>query len=170
MTKTCTVCHQNKPIDQFWRDNRRLNGRMSRCKSCKTRIFNKYRKQRGYDKTRYWKNPLKERERHLVKKYGVTLRDYDALFERQSGACAICGKQQVRALDVDHNHVTGIVRGLLCTSCNRMIGHSGDDPTRLLAAAKYLGVPPLAAVFIQAAVEALNAANPFPLETATVNP
>ena len=112
--------------------------RMSRCKACKTAAHREYRKERGYDAVRYWKNPTAERERHLVRKYGVTLTDYASMLASQDGECAVCGKKQERAFDVDHDHATGAVRGLLCTSCNRMIGHSGDSPERLRSAAAYL--------------------------------
>jgi hypothetical protein len=111
---------------------------MAKCKPCKTAIFTRYRKERGYDHRRYWKNPAGERERHLIRKYGVTLADYERMFAAQDGRCGVCGKTQERAFDVDHDHSSGEVRGLLCTSCNRMIGHGGDSPETLEAAAAYL--------------------------------
>lgn len=139
--KRCTGCEVEKPLDSFWRDNRRPEGRLSRCKTCKTAATNRFRKEQGYDKTRYWRNPEGERERHLIRKYGVTLTDYNAMFKAQGGACAVCRRTQERAFDVDHCHETGRVRGLLCTGCNRMIGHAGDRPATLRAAADYLEAP-----------------------------
>lgn len=79
-----------------------------------------------------------ERERHLIRKYGLTLMDYQEMYDSQGGCCAICRKVQRRAFDVDHNHATGEVRGLLCTNCNRMLGHAGDSVVNLRAAADYL--------------------------------
>ena len=64
--------------------------------------------------------------------------DYQEMYHSQEGCCAICRKQQERAFDVDHNHATGEVRGLLCTNCNRMLGHAGDSAANLRAAADYL--------------------------------
>lgn len=116
----------------------------------------KYCKEVGYDRKRYWKDPLKERERHLIKKYGVTAADYDRMFSEQSGKCAVCGKTQERSFDVDHCHGSGRVRGLLCTSCNRMIGHAGDNPESLIRAALYLD-PQAAAAFIVSFREAMTA-------------
>lgn len=137
--KRCTKCDCEKPTTEFNADLRRTDSVMSRCKTCRN-AANKNWKARNpdYETDRYRKNPIGHRERHLIRKYGVTLSDYDAMFVRQLGCCAICGKKQARAFDVDHCHDTKIVRGLLCTNCNRMIGHSADSPERLRRAAGYL--------------------------------
>lgn len=66
------------------------------------------------------------------------LGDYERLFASQGGACAICRKSQPGPLDVDHDHATGVVRGLLCRSCNLMLGKAFDDTTTLRRAADYL--------------------------------
>lgn len=136
--KTCTKCGETKPLDAFSRDRRRKDGRLARCKPCRHADHAASRKVYGYDKARYWKNPSGERERHLIRKYGVSLARYQEMLAEQGGACAICRRAQDRALDVDHNHATGVVRGLLCTNCNRMVGHAGDDAARLEAGAAYL--------------------------------
>lgn len=155
--KTCTKCQEAKPISEFWADRSKKNGYSSRCKVCKAAAYTQYRKDGDYDKKRYQKAPEKERERHLIRKYGVTLADYGRMFEAQGGACAVCGKTQDRAFDVDHCHTTGKVRGLLCTNCNRMVGHAHDDSARLRAAAEYLErsvVPQVSAAFVSAFGEA----------------
>ena len=151
--RTCTACKETKPVTEYWPDRRRKSGLMARCKSCKTQDRRTWRQRNPEaDKLRYWADPQSERERHLIRKYGVTQADYDAMLKRQGGCCAICRKSQERALDVDHNHSTGEVRGLLCTNCNRMIGHAGDSAERLEAAAAYLKiVPQVAAEFVKAA-------------------
>jgi len=60
--------------------------------------------------------------RHQLKKYGLTIEDYERIFKTQNGVCAICGNPpKKRALAVDHHHKTLIVRGLLCWTCNRTI-------------------------------------------------
>lgn len=136
----CTGCKKDKPESEFWRDNRR-NRKMSRCRACKREYMRGYRKRRpDMDKDRYWKDPDSEQERHLIRKYGITLADYGRIFTEQLGKCAVCQTPHDggRRFDVDHDHKTGIVRGLLCTSCNRMIGHAGDNPSRLVAASEYL--------------------------------
>lgn len=74
--------------------------------------------------------------------YGVSESDFVAMLEAQDGRCAICradswgGKHG--SPHVDHDHVTGKVRGLLCDGCNNGLGRFKDDPARLRAAATYL--------------------------------
>ena len=79
------------------------------------------------------------------RKFGVTRKQYGDLLLTQDGNCAICRKPEtatrnglVKALAVDHDHATGIVRGLLCSECNTMLGKAKDDRNVLLAAVKYL--------------------------------
>lgn len=70
--------------------------------------------------------------------YGITLDDYNKLFEKQNGRCAICSKTQERTLHVDHCHSSGRVRGLLCQKCNMAIGLLHDSADLLKKAVKYL--------------------------------
>lgn len=88
-----------------------------------------------------------EWERHrrrswLKQKYGITPERYDAILAAQGGRCAVCKALPADArgyrMHVDHDHQTGVVRGILCGPCNRGIGALGDDPDRLDAAASYL--------------------------------
>lgn len=59
--------------------------------------------------------------------------------DAQDYRCAVCGEPPTRRrLDVDHDHKTGAVRGLLCSDCNIALGKFRDDPDRLRAAADYL--------------------------------
>ncbi len=76
----------------------------------------------------------------LQKKYGITLDDYDRMLKEQGDGCAICGRKpsNTRRLDVDHDHKTGKVRGLLCHRDNRGLAWFSDNPTTLRAAADYL--------------------------------
>lgn len=67
------------------------------------------------------------------------MQEYEALLQQQGGVCAVCGAPpNGRRLDVDHEHETGEVRGLLCSGCNLIVGHSKDNGTRLRQVAQYL--------------------------------
>lgn len=82
------------------------------------------------------------RKTNLKAKYGITLEQYDQMFNKQGGVCAICGRPpKIRRLAVDHDHKTGIVRGLLCFRCNYGLGFWKDDKQLLGAALTYLGDP-----------------------------
>lgn len=81
--------------------------------------------QREVVKERLLKEPDYKRNNHLKYTYGITIDDYNKIFNMQNGRCAICKKHQSnleRPLFVDHNHTTGKIRGLLCPNCNRLIG------------------------------------------------
>lgn len=80
----------------------------------------------------------------LKQLYGLTLEQFDELFKKQDGRCGICGKYQpenakgYNVLCVDHDHLTGVVRGLLCRKCNAGIGQLNDSITLLENALAYL--------------------------------
>jgi len=86
----------------------------------------------------------------MLRKYGITISDYDALFEAQAGRCAICGIEKeawhpgagaagrIKFLVVDHDHADGRVRGLLCGNCNNGLGHFRDNVASLLGAIAYI--------------------------------
>jgi len=77
---------------------------------------------------------------HLARRYGISLEDFNLMLFRQMGLCAICGNspQEGKKLVVDHCHLTGNVRELLCDDCNHMIGNAGDNWELLIKAAQYL--------------------------------
>jgi hypothetical protein len=106
-----------QPVSEFY-------GRRNQCRACVRKRTNAW-KAANLDLTRAhkWKN-----------RYGISEMEYDKLFERQYGLCAIC-ECEPEILCVDHDHETGQVRG---QSCNRAIGALKDDPALLLAAYKYL--------------------------------
>lgn len=89
------------------------------------------------------RNPEKVRENDRIqnlKGFGLTVSDYDQMLVAQGGVCAICKKQcsSGRRLHVDHDHKTGVVRGLLCGRCNPALGAFDDSPALLAAAITYL--------------------------------
>jgi hypothetical protein len=82
------------------------------------------------------------RKTHLKQKYGLTVEDYERMLEAQGGGCAICGRppRDDISLHVDHDHETGLIRGLLCFPGNNAIGLMKDDPERLVRAAEYISI------------------------------
>ena len=79
-----------------------------------------------------------------LKKYGLTNTQYEAMKAKTGNKCYICNRPpKSRALNIDHNHKTNAIRGLLCHECNRrLIGKLGDRPNAVElfnAAAMYLG-------------------------------
>lgn len=228
--KTCNVCKQQKPLDEFHRSSSSPDGRQYRCKPCaiaaarqrakdnpeaareadrRYRQTDKYkanRKQRregpqrerileqkreswarhseansqrlrearqtdperftGYYRNRYtahrenilernreWadSNREKVRARRRLWAFGLTPEEFERKLQEQEGRCDICGIEMHLAADrnkdgslktngicIDHDHGTGVVRGLLCSRCNKGLGHFKDDLARLRAAVDYL--------------------------------
>ena len=107
-------------------------------------------------------DPTGERARDykLVRNYGITVNEYEAILAIQGGGCWICGKVPSKGqnrLSVDHLHSKGEkkrnprekrgrVRGILCWPCNAALGKFGDNITKLKKAAEYLEVWPAQSV------------------------
>lgn len=72
---------------------------------------------------------------HMMRSYGITPAIFDEMARAQDGRCLICNV--VRKLCVDHCHATGIVRGLLCRTCNSMMGTVERDPGFVSRLASY---------------------------------
>lgn len=117
--------------------------------SIKTKIYQEKNKDKYRQRSKnYQKNNIdKVRSYKLQKSFGITVENYNNLLKEQSGVCAICGNPEtlfdnranrLRFLAVDHDHKTGKVRGLLCSSCNKMLGFSNDNSDILNKAIKYL--------------------------------
>jgi hypothetical protein len=85
-------------------------------------------------------------DKRLQRTYGITLAQYDDMLDAQGGRCAICprpAESMPTRLHVDHDHKTGLIRGLLCWWCNRkLLTGVKDDADLAEAAADYLRDPP----------------------------
>ena len=68
-------------------------------------------------------------EAHLRHKYGMTLHDKEQMIRSQNYKCKICGSKfkSMRYAQVDHNHITGKIRSILCVSCNSVLGRYNED-------------------------------------------
>lgn len=84
------------------------------------------------------KNPGWAGLTRCLRKYGITLDQYHAKAESQDFACGICKKDD-NVLVIDHDHVTGRFRGLLCNPCNKALGFLRDSHMNIVNAAAYLG-------------------------------
>lgn len=82
------------------------------------------------------KNPDKIKNAQLKYKYGVLLEQYKIMESAQEGRCAICKK--ISKLVIDHCHTTKLIRELLCSPCNMMLGLAKDNIVTLSNAVKYL--------------------------------
>ena len=122
----CPDCGEVKDLDQFPRNKSARAGRGGYCKPChNARGVATYTRLHG-----------STRNYHLRRRYGITATDYDVLVEAQGGVCALCHTREPQ--HVDHDHVTGEVRGVLCSCCNQGLGNFRDDVASLRAAVDYL--------------------------------
>lgn len=132
--KTCTGCGRPQPLDCFTKGNDR-HGKKQSCKRCCSDALRKWRKDPVNRETHRRGN----RNASLRRAYGMTYAEYVEMQLIQGGVCAICGHPPIGAdLNVDHDHITGRVRQLLCGPCNRGLGQFFENPETLEAAARYL--------------------------------
>lgn len=146
----CTKCGEEKPLDLFYKNKSKVNDIEKWCKVCCNTNVREWRKlnrerKNELERIRRKNNPDATKNSRFKYLYGISINDYEMLFDKQNGRCAICNEietslsnGQIRALAVDHDHITGQVRGLLCDRCNRGIGYLRDDPDILRAAIYYL--------------------------------
>jgi hypothetical protein len=132
--KYCSTCKKDKPIDQFNKNKTKKDGYATQCKTCRSEYsHNRYATSAEYRKQ------IKDNE--LKSDYNLTPEQYINKLNSQNGKCAICGQSKSkfnRALAVDHDHTTNLIRGLLCNKCNRGLGLFNDDISTLLNAVSYL--------------------------------
>lgn len=146
-TKICTKCKKKKSLSAFNKCKGGKYGVRGDCKRCckvvRYKYYNKNKSKickRGRDyycklKENFPEKFKKRQEQAKEKtwKYqGIDCNNklYNKMFSEQDGCCAVCGKHQSelkRKFDVDHNHITNQIRGLLCSSCNAAIGSLGAD-------------------------------------------
>ncbi len=102
--------------------------------------YRKANKAKLAEKNRAWNeaNPDYRKNRSLMLLYGLSRDEYDQMLLSQNGLCAICG-EEMKTVNVDHDHRDGRVRGLLCKNCNMGLGHFFDSIALLASAIKFLG-------------------------------
>lgn len=111
--KTCTKCGCSKPLSEFYK-------KQSWCKVCQKTLSVSIMRR---------------------KNTGCSVEQYNELFKKQNGCCAICGKHSSnleRSLAADHCHTSKSIRGLLCMHCNNGLGKFRDSIELLESAIEYL--------------------------------
>ena len=132
--KTCALCNLEKPLKDFYADAGSKGKTRSDCKSCKNKSTYKWREA---NREQYNRSIREYQEAHprqrdacdLKRKYGKSIEWYDTTIKNQGHKCAICNKTNPsykRRFAVDHDHITGTVRGILCYNCNRLL-HAFDN-------------------------------------------
>jgi len=165
--RICTGCGEWKSLDNFQKHPNGMWGRKPHCRACSTRDTRVSRAKkpevyRAAQKRYYHNNKDKERKRSreasrrpaqrvreknvlFQRAYSLELEDARDLLSRQGNKCPICGdyiilcaRKGETAACLDHDHKTGVVRGLLCSKCNTGIGMLGDSIEGLRKALEYL--------------------------------
>ncbi len=123
---SCTLCNEDKEEYEYYKYNINKSGETGRCTTC------------ILIKTNEHKRLNKDQQSHAKRlyNYGLSKIKYTAMLNEQYNLCKICFSD--KALNVDHCHTTGVVRGLLCRNCNHMLGNADDDVDILFNAIKYL--------------------------------
>lgn len=151
--KKCLKCGCTKDLDDFYVNNRFRDKHRNECKICSDKA-QRYRDSKNPQrlKDRYKKYNSSHRERWVhyhLRKYNMTKDLYNVLLLAQNSSCAICGISQSalnKSLSVDHDHrcckgkssCGKCIRGLLCTTCNSLLGFTKDDAVILSKAIIYL--------------------------------
>jgi hypothetical protein len=163
--KICPKCQLPKDLTEFNKSKKSPDGRRTYCKSCcqgANKTWYNENKVKRVLMIKKWSDSNKEkvrkagrdfhkrnREQDRLRKYGLTLERYKELF---TGFCDICGiildgSSKINTPHIDHDHLCckgskscgKCVRGILCHSCNQMLGYSYDNSTILNHASQYLG-------------------------------
>lgn len=114
--KKCKLCEIEKPLEEYY-FRKESDKHRNECKEC---II----------------------ERGRVRNMGVSNYDYEKMFIKQEGQCKICecklNSSRYTKFAVDHDHKTGIIRGLLCVNCNTALGLFKESIHRMKKAIDYL--------------------------------
>lgn len=160
--KRCLICDELKPLSEFHHSKNKPDGYRNDCKECrkigrkvdicslKMRCYTcnvlKDKNEDNFHVSKKSKfgfrrlckecHKVSQRTIHLSNRYNLTIDEYNNMFDKQDGKCLICNNND--KLFVDHNHLNGEIRGLLCNTCNGGIGYLKEDINILLNSIKYL--------------------------------
>lgn len=116
--RVCSRCQEEKPEAGYYlTTNHGKPYLRAQCRACDNKI---------------------RRRTHLRRTYNMTLTDFEDMRTQQKSCCKICGNLMLGRIDIDHNHKTGKIRGLLCINCNGGLGNFKDSIEMLEKAIEYL--------------------------------
>ena len=138
----CKICYQKEYRKKYPDKIKHYNEGYRKDNPDKTKEWWKaaYRRRKENGDKYYWQNKEKIKDTKLKRNFGISLKQYAEILEKQNGVCAICGKLNLNlnALHVDHDHETKNVRGLLCSKCNTALGLLHGDINIFNSAIKYI--------------------------------
>ncbi len=149
----CQECHVTKPASDFNANKTVRRGHQSKCKECLKEIRRQVASNRTPEEQAAWTKRNNElsaayrRNYNLVKKYGITAKDFDRMWSDQGKRCAGCRRSEDEIglasdgrsqLHVDHCHKKGNTRSILCFPCNASLGLMREDPVALQHLADYI--------------------------------
>jgi hypothetical protein len=132
--KWCPGCEQSKPKSEFGPMKTAYQGLRPRCRECVAREGRERRAAQTPEQRA--RRAAIERRSRIKTAYGKVGLEADARI-RDGHGCDVCGNRTKR-MAIDHDHVSGAVRGILCKDCNLVLGWMDDDPERFDALAAYL--------------------------------
>lgn len=133
----CNTCKELKTFDKFSKKNGSKRAYSHRCKVCHNDYVRNvwYKNNCESQRTATKKYKADNKFKVLSKKYNTTEAVIKKLFKNSNNSCEVCGTGH--NLCVDHCHTSGVVRGILCKSCNTSLGMLREDSDRILKLAEY---------------------------------
>ena len=146
----CGVCSSEKRIMILKNGKEKLV--CDKCRNANAALWAKHNKFRVNEKNRLWVKNNHEQKQHtsrtskLKLNYNITIEEYNKMLFNQNGVCKICNEKEIQkgkkgtewSLSVDHCHITGKIRGLLCSRCNVGLSKFRDNIKYFESAINYL--------------------------------
>lgn len=134
--KFCKKCNEEKDEEFFGKNSKSKDGLSYSCKKCEVKRIREVQN----------KNPEKYEYSHntTIKRHGLTIDQYNNLYNKYSGKCWICKVEKCEVIDHNHNCCKSAyscgtcVRGLLCQKCNQAIGLLGENKDTIFSILEYL--------------------------------
>lgn len=133
-TKICKQCKLEKPINDFYKPQQESKYNHVRCKICIDNSIKDKQKQYRFN------NKDKMQKYYIKRKYGISFEQKNQMIIDQNGQCASCGDIlgiNPRNICLDHNHINGKIRKILCKKCNAALGFMEENVEKILKLAEY---------------------------------